>query len=77
MRNLLRALAPDFSEFYREFRTRLRSDVFMVDQAVRYLVRRRGKALRPFLVLASAKLFGKPSMSTYRACLIVELLHTA
>ena len=49
----------------------------MVDQAVRYLVRRRGKALRPFLVLASARLFGKPSLSTYRACLIVELLHTA
>ncbi len=49
----------------------------MVDQAVRYLVRRRGKALRPFLVLASARLFGKPGISTYRACLIVELLHTA
>lgn len=73
----METLAPDFDAFYREFRTRVRCDVFMVDQAVRYLVRRRGKALRPFLVLASARLFGQPQTATLRACLIVELLHTA
>jgi octaprenyl-diphosphate synthase len=70
-------LAPDFDAFYREFRTRVRSDVFLVDQAVRYIVRHRGKALRPFLVLASGRLFGKPQQTTFRACLIVELLHAA
>jgi octaprenyl-diphosphate synthase len=77
LRNLMKALQPDFDAFYREFRSRVRSDVFMVDQAVRYIVRRRGKALRPFLVLASARLLGEPQPATFRACLIVELLHTA
>ncbi len=73
----MKALTPDFDAFYKEFRSRVRSDVFIVDQAVRYIVRRRGKALRPFLVLASARLFGEPQQATFRACLIVELLHTA
>lgn len=73
----MEALAPDFDAFYREFRARVRCDVFTVDQAVRYLVRHRGKALRPFLVLASARLFGPAQTATLRACLIVELLHTA
>ncbi|MFH1012003.1 MAG: polyprenyl synthetase family protein [bacterium] len=73
----MQILAPDFDTFYREFRSRVRSDVFVVDQAVRYIARRRGKALRPFLVLASARLLGQPQQATFRACLIVELLHTA
>ena len=70
-------MAPDFDAFFREFRSRVRSDVFVVDHAVRYIVRHRGKALRPFLVLASGRLFGEPQQATLRACLIVELLHTA
>lgn len=73
----MESLAPDFEAFYREFRQRVRCDVFMVDKAASYLVRRRGKALRPFLVLASARLFGQPQAATLRACLIVELLHAA
>jgi octaprenyl-diphosphate synthase len=76
-KDLYARLDSDLERFYAELRERLRSDVFLIDQGVRYLVKVRGKALRPFVVLASARLFGKPNDLTYRAAMIVELLHTA
>lgn len=74
---LYKHLEDDLARFYRELRDRLRSDVFLIDQGVRYLIKSKGKALRPFLVLASARLFGPPNDLTFRAAMIVELLHTA
>jgi len=70
-------LDADLDRFYRELRERLRSDVFLIDQGARYLLRSRGKGVRPFLVLACARLFGEPTPLTYRAAMVVELFHTA
>jgi octaprenyl-diphosphate synthase len=44
---------------------------------MQYIVRRKGKQLRPMFVLLSAKLGGDINDSTYRAASLVELLHTA
>ena len=44
---------------------------------MRYIVKRKGKQLRPMFVLLSAKLTGQINDSTYRAASLVELLHTA
>ncbi len=76
-KQLFASLDDDLTRFYAELRERLRSDVFLIEQGARYLVKVRGKALRPFVVLASARLFGQPNDLTYRAAMIVELLHTA
>jgi octaprenyl-diphosphate synthase len=76
-KELFGRLGDDLERFHAELRERLRSDVFLIDQGVRYLVKVRGKALRPFVVLASARLFDQPTDLTYRAAMIVELLHTA
>ncbi len=51
--------------------------MFLIDQGARYVVKARGKATRPFVTLACARLFGEPTELTYRAAAIVELLHTA
>lgn len=49
----------------------------MLDRIMRYVVKRKGKQLRPMFVFLSARLFGEVNESTYRAASLVELLHTA
>jgi octaprenyl-diphosphate synthase len=44
---------------------------------MQYIVRRKGKQLRPMFVLLSAKLGGEVNDASYRAASLVELLHTA
>jgi len=44
---------------------------------MRYVVKRKGKQLRPMFVFLAARLFGEANESTYRAASLVELLHTA
>lgn len=48
-----------------------------LDMVMRYIIKRKGKQLRPMFVLLSAKLHGEINESTYRAAALVELLHTA
>ena len=63
--------------FESKFKEAVRSNVPMLDRIMRYIVKRKGKQLRPMFVFLSAKLFGEVNESTYRAASLVELLHTA
>ena len=63
-----------FSGFFREA---MRSKVGLVDLIARYLVRQKGKRVRPILVFLSAKACGSITDSTFRAATLVEILHTA
>ncbi len=49
----------------------------LLDKIMQYVVKRKGKQLRPMFVLLSAKLGGEINDNTYRAASLVELLHTA
>jgi octaprenyl-diphosphate synthase len=60
-----------------KFKEAVRSNVPMLDRIMRYIVKRKGKQLRPMFIFLSAKLFGEVNESTYRAASLVELLHTA
>jgi len=59
------------------FRSSVKSHVSLLDTIMRYIVKRKGKQLRPMFVLLSAKLTGEITEKTYRAASLVELLHTA
>lgn len=63
--------------FNNEFRYAVRSRVGIVDTVARYMLRQKGKKIRPILVLLSAEASGGINRSTYRAATLVELLHTA
>lgn len=63
--------------FETKFKEAARSHVPMLDRIMRYIVKRKGKQLRPMFVLLSAKLCGPVQEATYRAASLVELLHTA
>ena len=60
-----------------KFKEAARSHVPMLDRIMRYVVKRKGKQLRPMFVFLSAKLCGPVQEATYRAASLVELLHTA
>ena len=63
--------------FDRKFKEAIKTDVALLDTIMRYIVRGKGKRMRPLLVFYSAKLFGEVNESTYTAATMLELLHTA
>ncbi len=71
------SVEQEMKEFNAEFRRAMISEVPIVNLVARYLIRTKGKQLRPMLVLLSAKAAGGINESTYRAATLVELLHTA
>lgn len=70
-------IAAEMKVFETKFRGHLSSRVALVDQVMRYIVKRKGKQMRPILVFLSAKMLGEVSESTYRGASLVELMHTA
>jgi len=63
--------------FESKFREAVQSQAPLLDRIMRYIVKRKGKQLRPLFVLLSAKLCGSINDSAYRAASLVEILHTA
>ncbi|MBE0643262.1 MAG: polyprenyl synthetase family protein [Bacteroidetes bacterium] len=67
----------DLKKFEAHFRRSLKSNVGLVDAVVRYMVKRKGKRIRPALVMLSAGACGSINDATFRGAALVELLHTA
>lgn len=70
-------IEAELKEFETRFREAVKSQTPMLDRIMRYIVKRKGKQLRPMFVLLSARLSGPVNDSTYRAASMVEVLHTA
>ncbi len=67
----------ELKTFELKFKDAVSSQAPMLDRIMRYIVKRKGKQLRPMFVFLSARLCGEINESTYRAASMVELLHTA
>lgn len=59
------------------FKDEISSDVYLLDQIINYLLRQKGKELRPTLVFMTARMFGKIDKSSNVAATMIELMHTA
>lgn len=70
-------IKPELKIFETRFKEAVRSQAPLLDRIMRYVVKRKGKQLRPMFVLLSAKLCGDINEPAYRAASLVELLHTA
>lgn len=70
-------IAGELNIFEKRFQEAVKSQVPMLDRITSFIVKRKGKQLRPMFVLLSARLCGNITDSTYRAASLVELLHTA
>ncbi len=70
-------LKADFDTFQSYFKKSMTSNLRIIDEVAKYLVRHKGKQLRPMLVITAARSVGEPTESSYLAAVVVELLHTA
>jgi octaprenyl-diphosphate synthase len=70
-------LKDDLDKYKKTLTNVLSSNVFLIDNITKYIVKHKGKGLRPLLVLLSAKLLSDPNEKTYLVAAIVELLHSA
>lgn len=70
-------VGKELDEFEVFFRQSMKSTVPLLDKITYYLIKRRGKQLRPMLVFLSAGIYGNINPSTFRAASLIELLHTA
>lgn len=67
----------ELKEFKKKFRQAFKSKVALVELISGYILRQKGKKIRPILVLLTAKLCGSINERTYTGAGLVELLHTA
>ena len=67
----------DIKLFEKEFRNALRSEVRMINMIGKYILRHKGKHIRPILTILSSRLCGQPTLNSYKAAAMIELLHVA
>lgn len=75
--DIQKPIAEHLASFRTYFKKATRTDVFLLDQMMRYLLRTKGKELRPSLVFHCARLCGVITERSYVAATMIELLHTA
>lgn len=72
-----RPIAAEMDLFEERFRASMRSRVALLDRIMHYIVKRKGKQMRPMFTLLSARQFGPVKEEAFIAASLIELLHTA
>lgn len=70
-------IEKEMEEFEPKFRASMQTKVLLLDKIMHYIVKRKGKQMRPMFIFLSAGTCGKITESTYRAASLIELIHTA
>ncbi|MBN1633834.1 MAG: polyprenyl synthetase family protein [Ignavibacteria bacterium] len=76
-KRIISPVEKELKEFQKQFASVLKSNVALLDIILKYVLKQKGKKIRPVLVFLSAKLCGSINQRTYIAANLVELLHTA
>lgn len=77
LNEIIQPVKKELLEFERTFKKAMFSKVKLLNIIVHYILKQKGKRIRPTLVFLSAKLIGDINESTFHAATLVELLHTA
>lgn len=77
LREIKAPVAGHMDEFDKRFKDVMRSSVPLLDKVVRYIMKSKGKQMRPLFVMLSAEVCGGVCESTYHGATLIELLHTA
>jgi len=70
-------IAKEMEDFEQKFRSSMKTKVLLLDKIMNYIVKRKGKQMRPMFVFLTAGACGTISDSTFRGASLIELLHTA
>ena len=74
---IIAPIREELINFEPYFKKATKSDLPLLSNVINYILRRKGKQMRPMLVFLAAKLNGEFNERTYHAALTIELLHTA
>ncbi len=77
LNEIKKPVLAEIREFEQHFRKNIESPIPLLDVIVNYIIRHKGKQIRPLLVFLSAKTLGEVNKSTFTAATFIELLHTA
>lgn len=64
-------------DFEKRFKSTMKSKTALLDKITHYIIKRKGKQMRPLFVFLSAGIFGKINDRSFTAATLIELLHTA
>ena len=76
-KHLFESISDLLLTFEKVYKDSLNSDVKIINSAINYISRKKGKQLRPALCLLCAKICGEPSENTYKAAALLEMIHVA
>lgn len=77
LKTIQQPIEKELAEFEIYFKKAMKSQVSLLDKITYYLVKRKGKQVRPMFVFFSAKLANEINQATYTAAALVEIIHTA
>ena len=77
LKQITAPILEDIKIFQKEFENALDSEVRLINSISKYMIRNKGKNIRPILTILSARLCGKPTLNSYKAAAMMELLHVA
>ena len=77
LKQIASPILDDIDIFKTEFKEALNSEVKLINSISGYLLKNRGKTIRPIMTILCARLCGNPTKNTYKAAVMMELLHVA
>lgn len=77
LKNIINPIKNDFVEFNDRFKSMLDSKVDLINTVINYLLRNKGKQLRPIICLLSSKICGDINEKSYISASLIEMLHVA
>lgn len=77
VKDIMAPIKMELTQFEEHFKNSMHSDVPLLDKVTQYIVKRKGKQMRPMFVFLTAKMLGESNVTTFDAASLVELLHTA
>ena len=77
IKDIKQPVSKEMALFESKFKNSLKTSVPLLDKIMHYIIKRKGKQMRPLFVFLTAKLFNNVNESTFTAASLIELLHTA
>ena len=77
LNEIRKPIHPEMRQFEKHFRDTMKSNIPLLNVITNYLLRRKGKQMRPMFVFLTAGVCGGITSSSYNAASLIELLHTA
>jgi octaprenyl-diphosphate synthase len=77
VKEIMAPVQEEMNQFEVHFRDSMKSKAPLLDKVTQYIIRRKGKQMRPLFIFLTAKMLGTVNQKTYTAGTLVELLHTA